>query len=232
MSLLKLSLAALPALVLAGRPYPDDDCTLTTTYAETTIPTVLPTIKVEPKGKGREWENIHEVVYDTFCSTGLEPHTYTVTKTCDSAYCGGKPTYGPEPGFTTTKSVCSSCGPKPITATLTVPTSKPSCHGKDCEDDKGPSLCESLDCDEWDDDNSSKCKGHDCDDKDKDKDDDSSKCKGHDCDDKDKDDDDDYQNDGHKETDGESPVVGGGSKLQTGFMAIAMSVLMALPIAI
>lgn len=64
----------------------------------------------------------YETAYEAFCSTGLEQNTYTITESCLGDCCP-TPTPGQlPPGFTTTVSVCSSCGPSPITATLTVPT--------------------------------------------------------------------------------------------------------------
>ena len=259
MSLLKLSLAALPALALARRPH--DNCTTTTTCPEITLPTILPPIKVGPKDKGDHWENVYEVVYETFCPTGLKPHTYTVTKTCDSAYCGGRPTDGPEDGFTTTKTVCSSCGPEVITATLTVPTGgaggeedvtvieatstttefvtvdfpEPSCYGEDCEvDDDGPVGCEGPGCDDGEEDGDvvAECTGPGCDDEGEDGNDDATACVGPDCSEEEPESGVDDPSGGNGGVEGESPVVAGGLKLEVGVMAIAMPALMALPLAI
>ena len=65
---------------------------------------------------------VYEAVYPQFCSTGLEPKTYTITHKCREEVCTPRPGKCP-PGFTTTVSVCSTCGTSPITATLTVPIS-------------------------------------------------------------------------------------------------------------
>ena len=65
---------------------------------------------------------VYEAVYPQFCSTGLEPKTYTITHTCREEVCTPRPGICP-PGFTTTVSVCSTCGASPITATLTLPIS-------------------------------------------------------------------------------------------------------------
>ena len=65
---------------------------------------------------------VFTTVYDHFCPTGLEPTTYTITKTCESKPClRPHPTEIP-PGFVVGVQTCHVCGPKPITATLTYPT--------------------------------------------------------------------------------------------------------------
>ena len=66
---------------------------------------------------------VFTTVCDAFCSTGLCPTTYTVTDVCTaSPTCSFGPSYV-APGFTQTVTVCTVCGPVPITATLTVPCS-------------------------------------------------------------------------------------------------------------
>ncbi|RSL44929.1 hypothetical protein CEP54_014484 [Fusarium duplospermum] len=69
---------------------------------------------------------VHTEVYtltcDAFCDTGLCKQAYVVTET----YSGmtAKPTLGPTDlpfGFTCDVQTCTSCGPEPITATITYP---------------------------------------------------------------------------------------------------------------
>ncbi|SPJ88920.1 uncharacterized protein FTOL_12815 [Fusarium torulosum] len=62
---------------------------------------------------------VYTAEFHGFCSTGLCLHTYTITEACKQAVC--LPRTGVPPGFTSTVTVCNSCGTEPITATLTVP---------------------------------------------------------------------------------------------------------------
>ncbi|RBQ68398.1 hypothetical protein FVER14953_01574 [Fusarium verticillioides] len=63
---------------------------------------------------------VYTTEYHEFCSTGLRLHTYTITEACHKEKCQPRTT-GVPPGFTSTVTVCNSCGERPITATLTVP---------------------------------------------------------------------------------------------------------------
>jgi len=61
---------------------------------------------------------IHETVYDSLCSTGLVPATWTITEECG---CTGAPAATVMPvGFETTVVPCSVCGPQTM-VTLTQP---------------------------------------------------------------------------------------------------------------
>ncbi|KAF4345826.1 hypothetical protein FBEOM_202 [Fusarium beomiforme] len=104
-----------------------------------TFPTITTTI-IEPtsiwsgNGTGSGPYTVYTTEYQMFCSTGLRVHTYTITEPCHEAKCKPHVT-GVPPGFTTTVTVCNSCGPEPVTATLTVPceatpTKGPSPPGK------------------------------------------------------------------------------------------------------
>ncbi|KAF9770231.1 hypothetical protein IL306_012253 [Fusarium sp. DS 682] len=121
-----------------------------------TFPTITTTI-IEPtstwSGNGTGGSGPH-IVYTTeyheFCSTGLRLHTYTITEACHKEKCQPRTT-GVPPGFTSTVTVCNSCGSEPITATLTVPcaeatpTKGPSPPGKDNEPPKPqPEHCETC----------------------------------------------------------------------------------------
>ncbi|KAJ0117073.1 hypothetical protein J7T55_003489 [Diaporthe amygdali] len=67
--------------------------------------------------------NVYTTTYDAFCPTGLSKQQYVVTE----VYAGmsAKPTVTAAPkvpfGFAVDVKTCNSCGPKPITATLTYP---------------------------------------------------------------------------------------------------------------
>ncbi|KAL1892442.1 hypothetical protein Cpir12675_004525 [Ceratocystis pirilliformis] len=83
-----------------------------------TVTTVAPvaTITSAPNGP---WTTEYTTVYETICETGVETVTYTITKVCTDA-CHHDPTAVP-PGFTTTVTVCTACGPHDVTTTLTIP---------------------------------------------------------------------------------------------------------------
>jgi hypothetical protein len=70
-------------------------------------------------GGSHEASTVYTAEFHGFCSTGLRMHTYTITEACKQAAC--LPRTGVPPGFTSTVTVCNSCGSEPITATLTVP---------------------------------------------------------------------------------------------------------------
>ncbi|KAF4437394.1 hypothetical protein F53441_13071 [Fusarium austroafricanum] len=70
-------------------------------------------------GGNHQAKTVYTTALHEFCSTGLRLHTYTITESCKQAKC--LPRTGAPPGFTSTVSVCSTCGSEPITATLTVP---------------------------------------------------------------------------------------------------------------
>lgn len=62
---------------------------------------------------------VYETVYPTFCSTGLQDVTYTVTEGCPCT--ADRPAgYIPQ-GFTTTVATCTTCGEQTLTETLTCP---------------------------------------------------------------------------------------------------------------
>ncbi|KAK1767442.1 hypothetical protein QBC33DRAFT_538342 [Phialemonium atrogriseum] len=64
----------------------------------------------------------YEAAYPYFCPTGLETKTYTVAQVCrDDDPCDHPGDGRLPPGFTESVGVCATCGPNPITATLTVP---------------------------------------------------------------------------------------------------------------
>ncbi|KAL2889846.1 hypothetical protein HOO65_020388 [Ceratocystis lukuohia] len=80
----------------------------------TTAP--IATITSAPPGP---WTTEYTTVYESICETGVETVTYTITKVCTDA-CHHDPTAVP-PGFTTTVTVCTACGPQDVTTTLTIP---------------------------------------------------------------------------------------------------------------
>lgn len=69
------------------------------------------------------WTSTYTTEYDEFCSTGVKKHEYTVTETCYGEPTPHKEDYLP-PGFSTTVDYCDTCGPEPLTKTLTVPCEK------------------------------------------------------------------------------------------------------------
>ncbi|KAI9840784.1 MAG: hypothetical protein M1837_001314 [Sclerophora amabilis] len=69
--------------------------------------------------EGGKFATIYETVVDEFCSTGLQPKTFTATEVCDESPCQ-IPTGLPK-GFVAEPSVCTVCGPEPISATITHP---------------------------------------------------------------------------------------------------------------
>ncbi|KAK5101514.1 hypothetical protein LTR70_000758 [Exophiala xenobiotica] len=64
---------------------------------------------------------IHETVYDSLCSTGLVPATWTITEECGCTEAPA-PTHMPA-GFETTVVPCTVCGPHSSMVTLTQPCS-------------------------------------------------------------------------------------------------------------
>ncbi|KAF5625325.1 uncharacterized protein FTJAE_10044 [Fusarium tjaetaba] len=116
--------------------------TSTKTFPTLTSIIVEPTSTWSGNGTGGGPHTVYTTEYHEFCSTGLRLHTYTITEACHKETCQPRTT-GVPPGFTSTVTVCNSCGEKPITATLTVPCpeatptkgpSKPehceTCHGQ------------------------------------------------------------------------------------------------------
>ncbi|KAI9752790.1 MAG: hypothetical protein M4579_005496 [Chaenotheca gracillima] len=85
---------------------PEPESTVTNTYTSTYCP------------KCPHVTTTYETVYSTFCPTGLAPNTYTITETCKQ---GEQCRSGIPADFTSTVSVCTVCGPSPVTATLTLP---------------------------------------------------------------------------------------------------------------
>jgi hypothetical protein len=119
-----------------------------------TFPTIT-SIIVEPTstwsgngtGGGLGPHTVYTTEYHEFCSTGLRVHTYTITEACHKEKCQPRTT-GVPPGFTSTVTVCNSCGSEPITATLTVPCPEATPtkgSGKDFEPPKPqPEHCETC----------------------------------------------------------------------------------------
>ncbi|KAL5621062.1 hypothetical protein FOBRF1_004308 [Fusarium oxysporum] len=93
--------------------------TSTKTFPTITSIIVEPTSTWSGNGTGGP-RTVYTTEYQEFCSTGLRLHTYTITEGCHKEKCQPRTT-GVPPGFTSTVTVCNSCGEKPITATLTVP---------------------------------------------------------------------------------------------------------------
>lgn len=77
-----------------------------------------------------ETTTVYTTAYESFCSTGLEHKTYTVTQVCREETCERPPVGKPPPGFTEVVDVCTTCGTSPITATLTLPAGEPSGNGQ------------------------------------------------------------------------------------------------------
>ncbi|KAF4943717.1 hypothetical protein FGADI_13234 [Fusarium gaditjirri] len=94
--------------------------TSTKTFPTITSIIVEPTSTWSGNGTGVGSHTVYTTEYHEFCSTGLRLHTYTITEACHKEKCQPRTT-GVPPGFTSTVTVCDSCGEKPITATLTVP---------------------------------------------------------------------------------------------------------------
>ncbi|SCN83183.1 uncharacterized protein FFM5_02967 [Fusarium fujikuroi] len=94
--------------------------TSTKTFPTITSIIVEPTSTWSGNGTGGGPHTVYTTEYHEFCSTGLRLHTYTITEACHKEKCQPRTT-GVPPGFTSTVTVCNSCGEKPITATLTVP---------------------------------------------------------------------------------------------------------------
>ncbi|KAG4257896.1 hypothetical protein FPRO03_02851 [Fusarium proliferatum] len=94
--------------------------TSTKTFPTITSIIVEPTSTWSGNGTGSGPHTVYTTEYHEFCSTGLRLHTYTITEACHKEKCQPRTT-GVPPGFTSTVTVCNSCGEKPITATLTVP---------------------------------------------------------------------------------------------------------------
>ncbi|KAF5703426.1 hypothetical protein FMUND_13008 [Fusarium mundagurra] len=94
--------------------------TSTKTFPTITSIIVEPTSTWSGNGTGGGPHTVYTTEYHEFCSTGLRLHTYTITEACHKERCQPRTT-GVPPGFTSTVTVCNSCGEKPITATLTVP---------------------------------------------------------------------------------------------------------------
>ncbi|KAF5252692.1 hypothetical protein FANTH_2319 [Fusarium anthophilum] len=94
--------------------------TSTKTFPTITSIIVEPTSTWSGNGTGGVPHTVYTTEYHEFCSTGLRLHTYTITEDCHKEKCQPRTT-GVPPGFTSTVTVCNSCGEKPITATLTVP---------------------------------------------------------------------------------------------------------------
>ncbi|CVL08032.1 uncharacterized protein FMAN_09650 [Fusarium mangiferae] len=122
--------------------------TSTKTFPTITSIIVEPTSTWSGNGTGVGPHTVYTTEYHEFCSTGLRLHTYTITEACHKEKCQPRTT-GVPPGFTSTVTVCNSCGEKPVTATLTVPcseatptkgTGKPqSEHCETCHDQGKPS---------------------------------------------------------------------------------------------
>ena len=96
--------------------------TVTSTIVETTCP--LCTGMTNTQEGQYTHTTVYTTVWETMCSTGMAPATYTITESCTGATPSwnpgiGQPTYMP-PGFTTTVTVCTVCEMKP-TVTMTVP---------------------------------------------------------------------------------------------------------------
>ncbi|KAF5650593.1 hypothetical protein F52700_310 [Fusarium sp. NRRL 52700] len=94
--------------------------TSTKTFPTITSIIVEPTSTWSGNGTGSGPHTVYTTEYHEFCSTGLCLHTYTITEACHKEKCQPRTT-GVPPGFTSTVTVCNSCGEKPITATLTLP---------------------------------------------------------------------------------------------------------------
>ncbi|KAL8686956.1 MAG: hypothetical protein Q9224_005292, partial [Gallowayella concinna] len=62
----------------------------------------------------------YTTVYSEFCSTGLQPKTYTVTEECSSPGTPRAPDYVPS-AFVVTTATCHVCGEKPVVAAITTP---------------------------------------------------------------------------------------------------------------
>jgi len=73
---------------------------------------------------------VYTTEYPSFCPTGFENKTYTVTQVCREQTCEQPPVGTPPPGFNEVVDVCNTCGPSPITATLTIPAGQPSDNGQ------------------------------------------------------------------------------------------------------
>ncbi|KAH7168299.1 hypothetical protein DER46DRAFT_597131 [Fusarium sp. MPI-SDFR-AT-0072] len=112
----------IPFLLAAGLAVNAETTSCTTSTK--TFPTIT-SIIVEPtstwsgNGKGGR-HTVYTTEYHEFCSTGLRVQTYTITEACHKEKCQPRTTGVPH-GFTSTVTVCNSCGSEPITATLTVP---------------------------------------------------------------------------------------------------------------
>ncbi|KAI9813054.1 MAG: hypothetical protein M1827_004274 [Pycnora praestabilis] len=88
-----------------------------------TICTICENTTTTPAGANPNvYFTTYRTTYSQFCSTGLEAETYTITEACTGARSAPNPTHVPQ-GFTTTIGTCTTCGPTPITALLTVPVS-------------------------------------------------------------------------------------------------------------
>lgn len=116
-----LVLALTFSLGSRAEPVPVHDIVLS---PDCTTTTILPTITLIQDGPNKKYEQCYTVTYDKWCSTGLCPHAYTVTETCDHAPCRGPTETALPPGFAEKDVVCSSCGPggAPSTKALTFPT--------------------------------------------------------------------------------------------------------------
>lgn len=96
--------------------------TITSTIVETTCP-LCTGMSTTQEGQYAH-TTVYTTVWETLCSTGLGPATYTITESCTGATPSwnsgmGQPTYIP-PGYTTTVTVCTVCEMQP-TVTMTVP---------------------------------------------------------------------------------------------------------------
>ncbi|KAL1854358.1 hypothetical protein VTK73DRAFT_8765 [Phialemonium thermophilum] len=104
---------ALGQIVIAPVAVTTDPCTSTT---------VLPSVTVSSGGAGK-YEQCYAVTYSTWSSDCFQPHTYTVTQTCDAAPCRAATETGIPPGFTEAAVVCTPAGNgTPVTETLVFPT--------------------------------------------------------------------------------------------------------------
>lgn len=96
--------------------------TITSTIIETTCP-LCTGMTMAQEGQYTH-TTVYTTVWETMCSTGMAPATYTITESCTGATptwnsAIGQPTYIP-PGYTTTVTVCTVCEMSP-TVTMTVP---------------------------------------------------------------------------------------------------------------
>lgn len=85
---------------------------------------LLPPITVT-RGSDASYTQTYLTVYDELCTCakGKQPHTYTITETCDSVLCRSPMETGLPPGFTSAVVACDNCVVgTTITQTITCPS--------------------------------------------------------------------------------------------------------------